>query len=41
MSRAYFETILESAKNGVLPPDPAYADVWRYLNQEKYLIKPT
>lgn len=41
MSRAYFETTIESAKHGVLPPEPAYADVWRYLSQEKYLIKPT
>jgi len=37
----YFDILIESAKHGVLPPEPEYADVWRYLNQEKYLVKPT
>lgn len=39
MSRSYFECLIESAKRGVLPPEPEYADIWRYLNQENYLIK--
>lgn len=39
LNRTYFECIIESAKHGVLPPDPEYADVWRYLNQENYLFK--
>lgn len=41
LSRMYFDILIESAKHGVLPPEPEYADVWRYLNQEKYLVKPT